>query len=85
MGAGRRKGFPPPPSSRPSSCEAFWREKVVFAFFSLLLFFKPQRWASFSEARALFGLLKVFDSLKSLKVFFLIIFLFKKLLTTIFI
>jgi len=48
----------------------FGGKKLFFAFFLILLFFQPQRWASFSEARALFGLLKVFDNLKSLKVFF---------------
>jgi len=48
----------------------FGGKKLFLRFFSLLLFFQPQRRASFSEARALFGLLKVFDNLKSLKVFF---------------
>ena len=48
----------------------FGGKKLFLRFFSLLLYFQPQRRASFSEARALFGLLKVFDNLKSLKVFF---------------
>jgi len=58
--------------------------KLFFVFFFTFCCFSTAK-ASLWEARALFGLLKVFDNLQSLTAFFYFNFLFKKLLTTVFI
>jgi len=60
-------------------------EKLFFCVFFLIFCCFSTAKASFWEAGALFGLLKVFDNLQSLTAFFYFKFLFKKLLTTVFI